>query len=85
MTLRIENERTESLAWELAEITGETLTEAVTLALQERLERERVRSLPRPGIGERLRQLAAEVASLPVLDERTPEERAGFDEHGLPK
>ncbi len=43
MGLNIKNEETRRLAGELASLTGETLTGAVTLALQERLERERRR------------------------------------------
>ena len=41
MSLIIENEETGRLASELAELTGETETLAVTVALKERLERER--------------------------------------------
>ncbi len=41
MSLSIENEETGRLASELAELTGETETLAVTVALEERLERER--------------------------------------------
>ena len=41
MGLNIKNEETRRLAGELASLTGETLTGAVTVALQERLERER--------------------------------------------
>jgi hypothetical protein len=33
----------------------------------------------------RLTQLAAEVAALPVADDRTPEEIIGYDETGLPR
>jgi antitoxin VapB len=39
MSLNIKNPRTHKLAQELAEITGETLTGAVTEAVRERLER----------------------------------------------
>ena len=41
MALNIKNEETCSLARELAELTGETMTGAITVALRERLERER--------------------------------------------
>ena len=43
MGLHIENEETCRLAGELAGLTGETMTGAVTTALRERLERERRR------------------------------------------
>lgn len=39
MSLNIKDERTHRLARELANLTGESMTEAVTIALQERLER----------------------------------------------
>ena len=41
MSLNIKNEETHRLAAQLAELTGETMTTAVTLALKERLEREK--------------------------------------------
>ena len=41
MSLSIKNEETCQLARELAQLTGETMTEAITVALRERLERER--------------------------------------------
>jgi antitoxin VapB len=84
MAFSIKNERTDHLARELTELTGETLTEAVTVAVQERLERERARVAHRPGIADRLRALAAEVASFPVYDERTSDEIIGYDDDGLP-
>ena len=40
MSLNIKNEETCRLAGELARLTGETMTGAVTVALRERLERE---------------------------------------------
>lgn len=41
MSLNIKNEETCRLAGELAHLTGETMTGAITVALRERLERER--------------------------------------------
>lgn len=41
MSLNIENEETCRLAGELARLTGETMTGAITVALRERLEREK--------------------------------------------
>ena len=46
MSLNIKNEETCRLAGEMARLTGETMTGAITVALRERLEREkRERSL----------------------------------------
>jgi antitoxin VapB len=66
----------------LAEETGETLTEAVVVALRERLERERRHR--RPDVVARIRRLADELAEIPTLDDRTADEIIGYDEHGLP-
>lgn len=82
MAFSIKNEDADELARRLAATTGESLTEAVLVALRERLEREEVRR--RIGASERLRRLAAEVAELPVSDRRTVEEILGYDERGLP-
>ena len=41
MSLNIKNEETCRLASELAQLTGESMTGAITVALKERLERER--------------------------------------------
>lgn len=62
--------------------TGESLTEAVVVALQDRLAREHARR--RPPMSARLRRLQSHVATLPVLDPRTAEEILGYDDHGLP-
>ena len=43
MHLNIKNDEAHQLATELAQLTGENLTSAVTLALRERLARERRR------------------------------------------
>jgi antitoxin VapB len=81
MAFSIKNDDADRLARELAATTGESLTEAVLVALRERLQREEARR--RVGAGDRLRRLAAEVAELPVLDDRPVDEILGYDEHGL--
>jgi len=43
MALSIKTEEADKLARDLAQLTGETMTQAVTVALKERLERERAR------------------------------------------
>ena len=82
MALSIKTEEADRLARELAEATQETLTEAVTIALRERLER--VRSRQRADIVSRLDRLAAEYSALPVHDPRTADEIIGYDANGLP-
>ena len=68
---------------ELAAETGETLTEAVVIALRERLDREHARHAA--SMRTRLARLAADVAALPVADSRAPEEIIGYDAAGLPR
>ena len=83
MALNIRNPEAERLASELAKLTGETKTEAVTQALRGRLERVRRERSGRRLIDE-LEEIAKHCASLPVLDNRTADEILGYDEDGLP-
>lgn len=84
MPLTIQSSEAERLATELARQTGENKTTAVTKALRDRLARvqreRRVRSL-----ADEVEKIAQHFASLPVLDNRTPEEILGYDENGLPR
>jgi antitoxin VapB len=82
MALSIKTEEADRLARELAEATHETLTEAVTAALRERLER--VRGRQRADIVSRLDRLTAEYSALPVHDPRSADEIIGYDANGLP-
>lgn len=73
------------MAQELSCLTGENLTQAVIKAIEERLERERIREQQnRKGIGAQLQQLADQCVALPLLDQRHPDEIL-YDENGLPK
>jgi len=78
--LKIDDPETVRLAHQLAKETGETLTEAVTVAIRERLS-----AVRRKAALDDLAEIQAFVASLPVRDARTPEEMLGYDEFGLPK
>ena len=82
MAFSIKNDDADRLARQLAEATGESLTEAVLVALRERLQREEAKR--HLGVADRLRRLAAEVAAMPVTDRRRADEVLGYDEHGLP-
>ncbi|MHB1501495.1 MAG: type II toxin-antitoxin system VapB family antitoxin [Candidatus Dormibacteria bacterium] len=83
MPLSIKDQKTDRLARELADATGESLTTAVAIALSERLER--VRGLPRgQDLAAELTAIARRCSALPVLDARPEEEILGYDEHGLP-
>ena len=83
MALNIRNRQAEDLAEALVRLTGETKTQAVTRALQDRLERIRRHRSGR-SLAAELDDLALHCASLPVLDDRNPEEILGYDESGFP-
>lgn len=85
MHLNIKSDRAYEMARELAKLTGENLTQAVTNAIKERLELERQRSVEkRRGISDKLRLLVDEYQSLPLLDTRSHDEIL-YDDDGLPK
>ena len=75
MALNIKSAATDRLVRELAALTGESITEAVTRAVELRLERERQeRQSSREVLRAKLRRIADEAARLPVLDDRSPDE-----------
>ena len=80
--LNIKNDEAHKLATELAGLTGESLTAAVTLALRERLAREHRRRRP-DRIAARLMKIGSQYAARPDSG-RSPDEILGYDEHGLP-
>lgn len=83
MALSIKNPHTEELARELAATTGESLTKAVTVAVQERLARlgqGQRRDLQR----RRALELLSAIWELPDLETRSVEEILDYDERGLP-
>ena len=85
MSLNIKNEETCRLAGELAQITGETMTGAITVALKERLERERHERSVEARL-KRMRAISDRCAKL--LREGGPPIDHGdllYDERGLPK
>lgn len=81
MALSIKTSEADRLARELAAATRESLTEAVTTALRERLER--VRQREQLDIAIRLDRLTVEYAAHPVQDSRRPDEIVGYDAAGL--
>ena len=85
MSLNIENDEIRRLAQELASLTGEAVSEAITVALRERLERERHER----SVEERLqgmRAISQRTARL-LRDGPSAVEHGDFlyDERGLPK
>ena len=85
MPLSIKSPEADRLARELAQATGESITDAVVAAIRERLARERRRrGAQSERFHTRLKRIQERVARLPVLDSRTPDEIIGYDRHGLP-
>lgn len=83
MALNIRSREADALATALARLTGETKTEAVRRALQDRLarvERERTGR----GLADELDDIARACAGLPIRDSRPADEVLGFDEQGMP-
>lgn len=75
MALSIKSPEADVLAREVAALTGESITEAVTESLRLRL-----RALRRSGIKDRLLAIADEGRELPRLDTRPEEEILGFEQ-----
>ncbi len=84
MALSLKDPETDRLARQVANLTGETLTQAVRTSLAERLARERLKQGRRASLADELEEIVQHFASLPVLDDRTPDEILGYDENGLP-
>jgi len=85
MPLSIKHPEADRLARELAETTGEGITEAVLNALRERLARLKKRHLRGRPLSDELRAIGERVAAMPILDPRSPEEILDYDERGLPR
>ncbi|MDB5578830.1 MAG: hypothetical protein JWR80_4006 [Bradyrhizobium sp.] len=84
MALSLKDQETDSLARQVARLTGETLTEAVRTALAERLRRERLKRGRPANLADELEAIARRSDALPVLDNRPADEIIGYDENGLP-
>jgi antitoxin VapB len=84
MALSIRNPKTEKLARELADESGETITQAITHALEERLERLRGRSTA-PNLVDELLEISRRCSEIPDRDHRSADEILGYDSLGVPR
>jgi antitoxin VapB len=84
MPLSIKNDATERLARQVARETGESLTEAIQKALEERWERLKAKRRNRLLSGQ-LEDVLRRVDAMPTLDSRPDDEILGYDEHGAPR
>jgi antitoxin VapB len=83
MALGLEDMETNRLARAVAALTGETLSDAIRVALRERLERERLRRGEAVRLADRLMEIGGHCAALPDHDTRCPHEIVGYDERGM--
>ncbi len=84
MPLSIKNDDTERLARKVAEATGESLTEAIHRALEDRWRCLKSKRHARV-LSSQIEELLRRVDSLPTLDPRPDAEILGYDENGLPR
>ncbi len=84
MVIHIRNPRADQLARDLAAKLNSSVTDAVIMALEEKL----ASAMPHPDSLEArlaaIRAAQARYAALPILDHRSADEILGYDENGLP-
>ncbi len=83
MALSLKDKETDRLARAVSSLTGETLTDAVRIALAERLERETLRRGCPARLADQLVALGRACAASPDFDRRSPDEIVGYDETGM--
>jgi antitoxin VapB len=84
MSLNLKNDETHRLAQQVARLTGESMTTAVTVALRERLER--IRAERKTGLAQRLLAIGKDCASHLKEPFRSIDHAdLLYDERGLPK
>ncbi len=84
MALSIKDPETERLAKKLAQLTGESITTATKRAIEERLRRVGGQSR-KAAVLEDMAAIRRRWSEMPVVDDRTPDEILGYDEHGMPR
>ena len=81
MPISIRNPKTEALAREVAGETGESLTDAITVALEERLVRVRGSRLA-TDLGAEIMEISARCSALPTTDTRSDNQILGYESSG---
>ena len=85
MPLSIKDPEADRLARKVAQITGETITEAVLHSLRDRLAKVERSAAEIEDVVADAMAIADHCASLPLLDNRSADEIIGYDENGLPR
>jgi antitoxin VapB len=83
MPLSIKNDETEQLARDVAKVTGETITDAIRVALEERYARLR-QSRSGRSLADDLNEIALRCSRRPVVSNLTADEILGYDDLGIP-
>ena len=83
MPISIKNEEIEKKVRKLTEFTGETITEAIGIAVSERFERVRRERSGRT-LADELNAIALRCSKLPEISPLSAEEILGYDERGIP-
>lgn len=84
MAISIRSSKAEALARDIAARTGETMTQAIVVALEDRLSR--LRSRREAGTAARqILTVARRISRRRTRDTRTPDAILGYDKHGLPR
>lgn len=84
MALSIKNPEVDRLARELAEVTGESMTEAICKVLKQRLEKDSGRK-DSATIFDEIQYIRSRIARLHRKETRIDEELIGYNKHGLPE
>ena len=85
MPLNIKNEDAHRLARKLASLTNSSITEAVTAALQDAVEKAQSRACySEQRLVSSLDEIAELCSELEILDTRNAEEILGYNERGVP-
>ena len=84
MALCIRNSRADKLARQVAAESGESLTEAIIHALEERLERLQGRRTI-TDVAEEIMRISIRCRALPEIDPRSADELLSYEETGLPQ
>lgn len=82
MAISLKDKEADSLAREVARLTGETLTEAIRNALAERLARERLKRGKPARLADALEAIVRRNDHLPILDDRSADEIIGYNANG---
>ena len=84
MGISIKNPRAGQLAREVAQLSGESLTQAIIRALEERLEQLKARRSSAT-LTEEILRISQRCSALPDLDQRNSDEILDSDSRGVPK